>query len=79
MLYEPTCEICGSHIEDDRCEVCEHTGDNGDWVEEVIKKKEDDNKKRRRTFYGEEDYRFPLNLLKEGVNRMRNTQLIVKN
>ena len=36
MLYEPTCEICGSHIEDDRCEVCEHTGDNGDWVEEVI-------------------------------------------
>ena len=38
MLYEPTCEVCGSHIEDDRCEVCENTGDNGDWVEEVIKK-----------------------------------------
>ena len=41
MLYEPTCEVCGSHIEDDRCEVCEHTGDNGDWIEEVIKKKDD--------------------------------------
>ena len=41
--------------------------------------KEDDHKKRRRTFSGEEDYIFPLTLLKEGVNRMRNTQLIVKN
>ena len=40
---------------------------------------EDDHKKRRRTFSGEEDYIFPLNLLTEGVNRMRNTQLIVKN
>ena len=30
--------------------------------------KEDDRKKRRKTFSGEEDYTFPLNLLKEGVN-----------
>jgi recombinational DNA repair protein RecR len=45
MLYEPTCEVCGSHIEDDRCEVCEHTGDNGDWVEEVIKEKDDKSSK----------------------------------
>ena len=41
MLYEPTCEVCGSYIEDDICKVCEHTGDNGDWVEEVIKEKDD--------------------------------------
>ena len=45
MLYEPTCEICGSHIEDDRCEVCDHTGDNGAWVEEVIKDKDDKSSK----------------------------------
>ena len=45
MLYEPTCEICGSHIEDDRCEVCEHIGENGDWVEEVIKEKDDKSSK----------------------------------
>ena len=33
MLYEPTCE------------VCEHTGDNGAWVEEVIKDKDDKSSK----------------------------------
>ncbi len=42
MLYEPTCEVCGHHIEDDKCEYCEHTGHNGDWVEETIKKKKED-------------------------------------
>jgi|TARA_R100000329_G_scaffold146859_1_gene133806 RNA polymerase subunit RPABC4/transcription elongation factor Spt4 len=42
MLYEPICEICGSHIEDDKCEVCEHTGDNGNWVEKVIKEQAED-------------------------------------
>ena len=41
ILHEPTCEVCGSYIEDDVCKVCEHTGDNGDWVEEVIKDKDD--------------------------------------
>ena len=41
--------------------------------------KEDDHKKMRRTFSGEEDYIFPLTLLKEGVNRMRKSHLIVKN
>ena len=41
MLYEPTCEICGSHIEDDRCEVCEHTGDNGDLGRRGYKGKDD--------------------------------------
>ncbi len=41
MLYEPTCEVCGSHIEDDRCEVCENTGDNGEWVKEIVKDKDD--------------------------------------
>ncbi len=40
MLYEPTCDVCGHHIEDDKCEYCEKTGDNGDWVEEVIKDKD---------------------------------------
>jgi len=42
MLYEPICDICGSHIEDDKCEVCEHTGDNGNWVEKVIKEQAED-------------------------------------
>ena len=41
MLYEPTCDVCGHHIEDDKCEYCKHTGDNGAWVEEVIKEKDD--------------------------------------
>ena len=41
MLYEPTCEVCGSYIEDDRCGVCENTGDNGDWVEKVIEEDEE--------------------------------------
>ena len=41
MLYEPTCEVCGSHIEDDRCEVCEHTGDNGNWIKTVIEQAKD--------------------------------------
>ena len=40
MLYEPTCDVCGHHIEDDRCEVCEHTGDNGNWIEKVIEEDE---------------------------------------
>jgi len=40
VLYEPTCDVCGHHIEDDKCEYCKHTGDNGDWVKEVIKDKD---------------------------------------
>ena len=42
MLYEPTCEICGSHIEDDRCDVCENTGDNGGWVDKIVKEQAED-------------------------------------
>ena len=38
-----TCEICGHQHRSTHCVVCEKTGDNGDWVEEVIKNKEDDN------------------------------------
>ena len=41
MLYEPTCEVCGHHIEDDKCEYCEKTGENGNSVKEVIKDKDD--------------------------------------
>ena len=40
MLYEPTCDVCGHHIEDDKCEYCKQTGENGDWVKEVIKDKD---------------------------------------
>jgi RNA polymerase subunit RPABC4/transcription elongation factor Spt4 len=40
MFYEPTCEVCGSYIEDDVCKVCEHTGYNGDWIEKVIEEDE---------------------------------------
>ena len=41
MLYEPTCEICGHHIEDDRCEYCRNTGSNGDWINKVIEQAKD--------------------------------------
>jgi len=45
MLYEPTCDVCGHHIEDDVCEYCKNTGDNGAWIEEVIKEKDDKSSK----------------------------------
>ena len=41
MLYEPTCEICGHHIEDDRCDYCRNTGENGDWINKVIEQARD--------------------------------------
>ena len=41
MLYEPTCDICGHHIEDDRCEYCRNTGNNGDWVKTIIEQAKD--------------------------------------
>ena len=41
MLYEPTCEVCGHHIEDDRCEYCRATGENGDWINKVIEQARD--------------------------------------
>ena len=41
MLYEPTCEVCGHHIEDDRCDYCRNTGENGDWINKVIEQAKD--------------------------------------
>ena len=41
MLYEPTCEVCGHHIEEDKCEYCRITGENGDWVKKVIEQARD--------------------------------------
>ena len=41
MLYEPTCEICGHHIEDDICEYCRNIGDNGKWIEKIIEQARD--------------------------------------
>ena len=41
MLYEPTCDICGHHIEDDVCEYCRYTGENGDWIKKVIEQARD--------------------------------------
>ena len=35
-----TCEICGHQHRSTHCVFCEKTGDNGDWVEKVIKKEE---------------------------------------
>ena len=41
MLYEPTCDVCGHHIEDDRCDYCRNTGENGDWVKKIIEQAKD--------------------------------------
>ena len=41
MLYEPTCEVCGHHIEDDICEYCRNTGDNEKWIEKIIEQARD--------------------------------------
>ena len=41
MLYEPTCEICGHHIEDYICEYCRNTGYNGKWIEKIIEQARD--------------------------------------
>jgi len=41
VLYEPTCEVCGSLIYYGNRAVCEPTGYNGNWVKEVIKDKDD--------------------------------------
>ena len=36
-----TCEVCGHHIEDDRCEYCRNTGNNGAWIDKVIEQAKD--------------------------------------
>ena len=36
-----TCEVCGHQHRSTYCVVCETTGDNGDWVDEVTKNKDD--------------------------------------
>jgi len=33
-----TCEVCGHQHKSSHCVVCEHNGDNGDWIDHVIKK-----------------------------------------
>ena len=39
MVVEP---VTWAPAEDDKCEVCEHIGDNGNWVEKVIKEQAED-------------------------------------
>jgi hypothetical protein len=37
-----TCEICGHQHRSTHCVFCEKTGDNGNWIEEVLKKQAQD-------------------------------------
>ena len=34
------CEVCGHKYIGSSCVMCEKTGDNGDWVDKVIKEEE---------------------------------------
>ena len=36
------CEICGHQHRSTHCVFCEKTGDNGNWIEEVLKKQAQD-------------------------------------
>jgi len=35
-----TCEVCGHQYRSTHCVMCEKTGDNGDWIDKVIKEEE---------------------------------------